>query len=631
MSAIWGLFWRNGEPASPDLLDLMMERVAHWGPDGHGTWYDGPIGLGHQFLHTTPESLGEKQPLVQGALALTADVRLDNRQDLIARLQLHDRPPNALTDSHLILAAWQKWGPQCARYLIGDFAFALWDESQRTLFCVRDHIGVMPFYYVLTSERFLFASDIKPLLVVPGVSRQLNEAYIAAYLQELNFTHQELTFYESVRKLPPAHTLTITPSAIREACYWRPEDAPDVRHRNDEAYAEGLREVVQQAVSARLRTTYPVGAHLSGGLDSSTIATLANRDLRQRGQRLSTFTWFVAEKEEGQPVPEEQQRLEAICQQEDFRPSYQEMGVDAMLRVFCRDVTCEPTVDVLFYELLIQQQAAAQGIRVLLSGWGGDEGATFNGRGYYPALLRRGQWRTLYQQSLASNSTLWRFVLQNAILPLMPFSLQRTVARLRGQRLAPRLYLTSYIHPDLARRTRQSVARLISTTYPTVGVRQMQIALLTYGHITARLESWAASAAQQQIVYRYPLLDRRVLDYALGVPPEQYRRGRQTRFLARRAFAPWLPSKIVHGGKREVVRVNNLFSVRSEAWTMISNQLERSLTMPPRAEYVELMRLRRQLKTDHTGMFGHGVLPALLLLDLRAIVSRESEQAQRSL
>ncbi len=143
MSAILGIFNRNRAPVNRADLEKMVNLLAYRGPDDAAVWVDAAVGLGHRMLWTTPESLQEKLPLVdeRGPFALTADARLDNRAELIALLDLRDRPPDTVSDSALILAAYLQWGEACAEKLLGDFAFALWDGRSRTLFCARDHFG----------------------------------------------------------------------------------------------------------------------------------------------------------------------------------------------------------------------------------------------------------------------------------------------------------------------------------------------------------------------------------------------------------------------------------------------------------------------------------------------------------
>ncbi|MEO0970581.1 MAG: asparagine synthetase B, partial [Cyanobacteria bacterium J06639_18] len=186
MSGIAGIKYLDNSLLHRADLVLMLDTLAHRGPDGADIWVDGNIGLGHRMLWTTPESLIEKQPLVDRVrnLAIAADARIDNREELISQLSLDnspsDRPLNqninqnnsclkTVTDSQLILEAYKKWGEDCLEYLVGDFAFAIWDGCKQTLFCARDHFGVKPFYYYQSDQVFIFASEIKALLCLPQV------------------------------------------------------------------------------------------------------------------------------------------------------------------------------------------------------------------------------------------------------------------------------------------------------------------------------------------------------------------------------------------------------------------------------------------------------------------------------
>ena len=182
MGAIAGLYLLDGRSPNRTDLDLMVATLAHRGPDASGMWCRGPAGLAHRALWTTPESLHETLPLRAdfANLVLTADARIDNRAELIAALDLDGRGSSQITDSELILAAYEYWGEHCPEKLLGDFAFAIWDGRKQTVFCARDHFGVKPFYYHYRAGRlFAFASEIKGLLCLSEVPRRLNEVRVA--------------------------------------------------------------------------------------------------------------------------------------------------------------------------------------------------------------------------------------------------------------------------------------------------------------------------------------------------------------------------------------------------------------------------------------------------------------------
>ena len=221
MSGIIGIYCLDGRPIDPMVLERMGESIAHRGQDGAGMWNSGPVGLGHRMRWTTPESLHEQLPLVNktGNLILTADARIDNRDELIAALDLTGHPGREMSDSALILSAYEQWGECCPEKLLGDFAFAIWDGRKRRLFLARDHFGVKPFYYYRSDRLFVFASEIKALFNIPEVPRQLNEARVSHYLTPM-MEDKTVTFYREIFRLPAHHTMTVSREGAKVRPYW---------------------------------------------------------------------------------------------------------------------------------------------------------------------------------------------------------------------------------------------------------------------------------------------------------------------------------------------------------------------------------------------------------------------------
>ena len=292
MSGIAGLFQMAGQ-LDPSLIERMTQIIAHRGPDGAEQWQNHTVALGHCSLITTPEAQWETLPLHSEScgLTVTCDVRLDNRAELLE--QLHDElerlqvlaalEPEKIGDGALILAAYLCWGENCAAHLLGDFAFAIWDENQQHLFCARDHVGVKPFYYQhAPGERFVFGSEIKAIFQVPEVPRERSEKYIAEYLLFAFADHQS-TAYAQVSRLPAAHTLTVSSREFRLQRYWDLREVPMQNNLSDAECDERFREILFEAVRCRMRgRAGEVGGFLSGGLDSSSLMCVA-REV-QRGQ-----------------------------------------------------------------------------------------------------------------------------------------------------------------------------------------------------------------------------------------------------------------------------------------------------------------------------------------------------------
>ncbi len=210
MSGIVGIHNLRGGSVDRVSVERMARALAHRGPDAEGVWTGGSVGLGHRMLRTTPESLNETLPLIGagGDLAITADARIDNRDQLIAAFGWHGRSGAEIGDAGLILKAYEKWGEHSPEHLLGDFAFAIWDRRKNVVFCARDHFGVKPFYYHLSGTRLVFASEIKALLSLDDVPRELNDERIGEYLVSI-FDDTASTFYRDISRLPPSHSMTV--------------------------------------------------------------------------------------------------------------------------------------------------------------------------------------------------------------------------------------------------------------------------------------------------------------------------------------------------------------------------------------------------------------------------------------
>ena len=208
--------------------------------------------------------------------AITADARIDNREALLAALDRPGADAALLPDSTIILAAYARWGPACVEKFLGDFSFAIWDPRERTLFCARDHFGVRPFIYCQTDHFLAFSSEIGGLLALADVPRRIDEFQVLEYLSAY-YEDTSSTFYRDIRKLPPAHGIVVKNGALSKRRYWTLAHPPDRRPKSDAENIETFRDIFIEAVRCRVRSSGAVGAALSGGLDSSSVALAARR------------------------------------------------------------------------------------------------------------------------------------------------------------------------------------------------------------------------------------------------------------------------------------------------------------------------------------------------------------------
>jgi asparagine synthase (glutamine-hydrolysing) len=283
MSGIAGIIHFDGQPVAPGLIESMTHSMQNRGPDGIHHWRRGSVALGHCMLRTTPESLEENQPLANEdeSLVLVMDGRVDNgedlRRDLLGRgAILRDR-----TDAELVLRAYEVWGAQCPDRIIGEFAFFVWDERRRTLFGARDAAGTRHFYYHAGQGWFGFASEIKGLLATGLIAARLNESRVLDYLVvEYDRDDQIGTFYQDIVRLPAGHAIEISAQGARTWRYWEPGNLTVNKFASLEECAEAFLDQLRVAVKCRLRSNGPVGAMLSGGLDSSSIVGLIRKEFR---------------------------------------------------------------------------------------------------------------------------------------------------------------------------------------------------------------------------------------------------------------------------------------------------------------------------------------------------------------
>ncbi|MEI9804945.1 MAG: hypothetical protein WDN48_11395 [Pseudolabrys sp.] len=277
MSAIFGLLRFDGGEASRRDLERMAKALAHRGPDGIQFIADGPLALGHGLMRVVREDAFEAQPLRDGDVTLVADLRLDNRDELAAAFGLADADLHDMPDSALLMRAYQKWGEDCARRLLGDFVFAIWDGRANKLVLGRDHMGQRYVHYHHGKDFFVFATDIKTLWSYPDVPRVLSDARIGQMLIHDRMPREGETLFDDILGLPGATVMTISAEgAVTKRRYWEPHADPVHENRDEAYYIGAYRRVLGEAVACRIRRTLkPPGLIFSGGYDSAAIAGLA--------------------------------------------------------------------------------------------------------------------------------------------------------------------------------------------------------------------------------------------------------------------------------------------------------------------------------------------------------------------
>jgi asparagine synthase (glutamine-hydrolysing) len=292
MSGIFGLIQRDGSPIDQAALDVMRVHMAQWGPDGIEVCRYADAALGKARTNLLAEDRFEALPRIDAGsgVAFTAAGRVDNREELGRALGISSAERAVLADSEIIARAYGRWGQDCASKIYGDWSFAAWRPSTRTLCLARDHFGNTALFYYSDHRTFAFASSCEALLALNLSPLELDELYLAQLLVGWPAYHGERTIRKQIRRLPPAHMLTVTERSVKSDNYWRLEETPPLLLGSPQDYVEAAREIFDEAVRARLRTVYPIAVTLSGGLDSGSVTAVAAEVLRSDGRRLTAFT-----------------------------------------------------------------------------------------------------------------------------------------------------------------------------------------------------------------------------------------------------------------------------------------------------------------------------------------------------
>ena len=514
MSGIVGMYDRNGAPVDRALLQALAHFLSYCGPDARETWFNGPVGLGHTMLRTTRESQTERQPdNLGGRFWITADARIDCREELKGRLVEAEggkvSGPTA-TDSDLILRSYAVWGSDCVQHLRGDFAFAIWDAQRKLLFCARDHFGIKPFYYSEFGELFLFSNVLDCVRQHPDVSAELNDAAIGDFLLFGLNCDVATTTFRDIRRLPPAHSMTVSSEGLRIHRYWSAPTQGRIRYQRMEDYVEHFQILLQAAVSDRMAADR-TGILLSGGLDSSAIATTA-RELSGsvRGtvdvQAYTTVYESLIPNQDGRYAREVAEFLKIPLKcipMDELRPfeRWEEPATTSP----------EPVDDPFFAGLFDQFRTIAADCRVALSGEGADNLMHFQMWPFVRDLMRNHKWRDLLAET---PRYLW---LRPSVLP----GLKRRVQSLFGKDPTV-LFYPPWLAPDFARRLNLKDRAKEWNELPAFRPHP----ILPKGHVSLSLPHWSAMLEQGNpgltrcpVEVRYPFLDLRIVNFLLALPP----------------------------------------------------------------------------------------------------------------
>jgi asparagine synthase (glutamine-hydrolysing) len=615
MTAVAGLWHFDGRPDAAEGCARMLVVQKLYGPHHGAQWSDGAVALGRRLMRVLPEDAFDRQPLIggEGRYVLVADLRLDNRDELTEALRIPAPQARTLCDAAVLLAAIERWDESCLERLVGDYAFAAWDGARRRLLLARSPLGQRPLHYHRGNKFFAFASMPKGLHALPDVPYAPDEDRIAEFLAMMPETGTQ-SFFLGIERVEPGHVVTVTANGLAKRQHWQPSRRRIALPRPED-YSEALRELLDQAVSCRLRGTGDVGASLSGGFDSGAVVTTAARLLAPSGRRVIAFTGVPREGYDG-PAPPNR-----IIDEGPYAAATAALYPN-IEHVVVRNEGCSPLADLdrMFFlfdrpvrGLCATGWAKSYGnairkrkLGVVLGAGAGNLGLSYDGVELLPELFRSGRWLRLWWEAsalVASRRMRWRGVLANTFGPWCPPALWGWANRI-GRRNALELRDYVAIHPrrldelDLPARAKARNHDLAYRPWKDgLALRLRLLQLVDPGNY------YKGGLAHLQVDYRDPTADVRLLEFCFAVPMEQFLHDGMPRALARRALADRLPKQVLEE-TRSGLTVADWHEDLTAARDGIVDELDRLKGCPAAAAALDLPRLRRLTENWPSGGWG---------------------------
>jgi asparagine synthase (glutamine-hydrolysing) len=563
MSMQFGRWNFDGGPTRLDYLEKISRVLAPYGPDGNTSYIDGGVSIIYRPFHTTKESRLESQPYVgKSGTVIVWDGRLDNRAELLKEVEA---APDDASDLLIVASAYEKWGATCLPKLIGDWTLAAWSPQEASLLLAKDPIGTRHLYYSVEDDGIAWSSVMDPLVLLAGHTLSLNEEYIAGWLSYFPASH--LTPFVGIDAVPPACFVRITNKSSTRTKYWDFNFDKRIRYRSDREYEEHFRSVFTSAVRRKLRSDRPVLAELSGGMDSSSIVCIADSIITGGAAEtpaLDTVSYYDDSEPNWNERPYftkvEEKRGREGCHIDVSGREFSQADPDGH-RYFSKTGAGGKVLSEARKQLL--RCMASRGNRVVLSGMGGDEVmggvptpipeledliacfrfTSFAGRLKAWALAKRKPWFHLLLETLG------------------PFLPPGWVGTSKHRRPPP------WLDRAFVKRNRVALDGYHRRIRFFGALPSFQENVATLEGLRRQLASCGLSSAPL-CEYRYPFLDRDLLEFIYAIPREQVVRPGQRRSLMRRALVGIVPEELLNRKRKAFVSRWPLASI-SEEWPQL--------------------------------------------------------------
>ncbi|MFZ0943707.1 MAG: asparagine synthase (glutamine-hydrolyzing) [Syntrophobacteraceae bacterium] len=554
MCGIAGKFCLNGEPVAPGLIKAMCDRMAYRGPDDEGVFTDGHIGLGHRRLSILDLSPLGHQPMStkDGKVWITFNGEIYNFQALRKDLVEKGYSFTSTCDTEVILYLYKEYGVECLKYMRGMFAFAIWDKDKDLLFAARDRIGKKPLFYYFDGKRFLFGSEIKCILEDPAAGKEIDYEAIYDYFKYL-YIPDPKTIYKNVFKLKPGHYLTCSGQGLAIREYWDVSFSNPFDRAEDEI-CESLVGLLDESVSLRMISDVPLGAFLSGGIDSSMVVALMAG--HHEGPVTTCSIGFDSEDYD------EVKFARVIAKQ--FATDHHEFTVKQNVEQVLNDLAYyfdEPFADSSAVPTFYVSKVARQQVTVALAGDGGDE--NFAGydkyrlddienrmRRFIPAFIRRSIFPPLAPMLRSCNSR----VFQKGATLLKSLSFEADYGFFLTNTEVDDLLWARLVNDDTKRRIGGYNPFDITRHYYEKADTDDHLSKILYtdlktylpGDILVKVDRMSMA---NSLEVRAPILDHNVIEFAARIPYQLKYKGKEKKYILKRSLRKILPEEILYRSK----------------------------------------------------------------------------------
>jgi asparagine synthase (glutamine-hydrolysing) len=584
----------SGIPRSD--VERMANVLKAYGPDQQKVLIRGNAAFVFCLHRLTPEDRFELQPLLLGdRFVMLFDGRIDNRSELGDVLNISTTELSCMPDSMLAFRLFDRWRERAFERIVGVFTIIIMDLQDGPLICVRDHFGLRALHYHRSATRFAVATVPEALFALSWVPRILNEEKIADTLVGWG-GNRGTTYYQDVFRVLPGCTVRVHGATFSQHQFWGPERVADVRFTNDHDYVEAFKEILDKAVRASIRSCGLPCAQISGGLDSSSIAVIAADMLAAHGKRLNTFTavpehGFAREELRGRyfdETPYVRQIAEVnsnivprfITQSREPSPE----NIAEMVRL-----TGLPggTMNCLWgFDLF--DAARSAGHNVMLVGDMGNTTMSYNGWGLFTDLLLTARWVRLFAEIRSSGYRWQRHVRQKLIAPFIPVPLFRRYKQWRRGGKPP-WYNWSLVRADFV--VRNKVIDRAPYVFDAPPTRDSRLDRINDFRDFREAADWCAKVrARFRLDVRMPACDRRMFEFCVGIPEDQYLRKGRDRWLIRRAMEGRLPDTVLNQRKTGA-QAADWYPRLTRARHFIAEEAKRLAENPVVASILDMQRL----------------------------------------